>query len=906
MNPELEKLFDQAVSLAGTERDEFIARHCPDPALRRELEMLLSSDQGAETFLQGTVLNAASSMLEALTFSPGQRLGRYRVLSVIGRGGMGLVYLAERADGKFEQQVALKVLQNGSGQPLVAEQLQRECRILASLEHSNIARVLDADVTETGLPYFVMEYVDGQPIDRYCDDHKLSARDRLRVFLPVCDAVHVAHQKLIVHRDLKPDNILVTRQGIPKLLDFGIAKVLSEVPVSPQNTATRVMTPEYASPEQARGEPVTTGTDVYSLGGVLYKLLTGKAPHQLAGKSPLEMAHAISDEEVHKPSEFRRELAGDADSILLMALHKEPERRYRSVDQFAADLERLLERKPVLARPDTVWYRTRKYVRRHFLAVGMSAAIVLLLGAFFVLQGIQLRQTRSERDRANRERDRATRITSFMTGMFKMSDPSESRGNSITAREVLDKASKNISQEKGYDPEQQAQMMHVMGTVYYGLGLYKEAEPLLTQALDIRRRVLGQNHPDTVASLAELARVLGMAGRFPEEEKLQRQVVDIRRRTLGPANLDTITAISQLANTLSAEGRIGEADPLAREVVDLQRRGQGPDSPATMDAVKYLALTLTREGKYAEAEALDRQVLDFNRRTKGADHPDVFLSSTRLASVLLHEGRYAEAESLLRESLETSTRVLGPDHPFATTSKSLLAGLMEDTGRYSEAEELLRDVLATRRRVAGSENSSTLNAMYNLGQLLTIEGRCAEGSGLLSETIEAGKRVLGPAHPLVLIAMAELGATLDCEGHNVAAAKVEREALAGLSHTLGPEQPETMESMVNLAAILMHQQRFVEAEELARQAHDIGLRALGAHDPHTAAATYALARVNARQGRADASFSLLQESIDIGLAPNLNRQMDRDPDLRSLHGDTRWSSLLANAKQRVFAVQKTN
>lgn len=906
MNPELEKLFDQAVSLAGTEREEFIARHCPDPALRHELEMLLDSDQGSGTFLQGAVMDAASSVLKDLEFSPGRRLGRYRVLSVIGHGGMGLVYLAERADGKFEQRVALKVLPAGPGQPFVAEQLQRECRILASLEHPNIARVLDADVTENGLPYFVMEYVDGQPIDRYCDEHKLSVRDRLRLLLPVCDAVHFAHQKLIVHRDLKPDNILVTRQGVPKLLDFGIAKVLNGVPVSPQNTATRFMTPEYASPEQALGDPVTTATDIYSLGGVLYKLLTGKSPHQLADKSPLEMARAISDAEVRKPSEFRRELAGDADSILLMALQQEPQRRYRSADQFAADLQSLLEKKPVMARPDTVWYRTRKYVRRHFLAVGMSAAIVLLLAAFSVLEGIQLRQTRSERDRANRERDLATRITSFMTGMFKMSDPSEARGNSITAREVLDKASKDISKEMAHDPEEQAEMMDVMGRVYYGLGLYKEAEPLLTQAVDIRSRVLGAEHPDTVASMAELARVLGMGGRVPEEEKLQRQVLDIRRRRLGPSNLATITAISQLANTLSAEGRLAEADPLAREVVDLRRRSQGSDSPITMDAVKYLALTLTREGKYAEAEALDRQVLDFNRRTEGANHPDVFLSSTRLASVLLHEGRYAEAESMLRESLDTSSRVLGPHHPFATTTKSLLAGLLEDTGRYPEAEELLREVLATRRWLAGAENSSTLNATYNLGQLLTNEGRCAEGEQLLRRTIEVGKRALGETHPLVLITMAELGATLDCEGHASAAAKVEREAMAALSHTMGQEQPETLESMVNLSAILMHQQHYVEAEQLARQAHDIDLRVLGLHDPHTAAATYALARINARQGRADASFSLLQESMDIGLAPNLARQIDNDPDLRSLHGDGRWSILLANARQHLLAVQKAN
>lgn len=375
MNPEVERLFGQAVGLDETQRQAFLAENCSNPEVRKEVQLLLAHDQGAESFLRNVVLSEASEFHAAL--SPGQRLGVYRVLSVLAQGGMGLVYLCERADGKFEQRVAVKVLQSRFASQLMGDRILHECRILASLEHPNIARVLDIDVTQDALPYFVMEYVDGQPIDRYCDRHKISVRDRLRLLLPICDAVLLAHQKLIVHRDLKPDNILVTEQGIPKLLDFGIAKVLSAVPSSAENTATHVLTPEYASPEQARGEPVTTATDVYSLGGVLYTLLTQVTPHQLGERSPLAMVQAICNEEVRRPSEIRQELSGDLDSILLKALHADPQRRYRSVDQFAADIERLLEGKPVLARPDTVWYRLGKFVRRHWL--GMSAAITVLL-----------------------------------------------------------------------------------------------------------------------------------------------------------------------------------------------------------------------------------------------------------------------------------------------------------------------------------------------------------------------------------------------------------------------------------------------------------------------------------------------------------------------------------------------
>src|SRR5215472_12245057 len=554
MNPYLQKLFEQAVGMVGAEREGFISRHCADPALRRDLELLLACDQGADTFLEGAVIDAASSVLKSLGLSPGQRIGPYRVLTVIGQGGMGLVYLAERADGKFEQRVALKVLQSGPDQPFVAEQLQQECRILASLEHPNIARVLDADVTEDGVPYFVMEYVDGQPIDSYCDDHKLTVRQRLHVLLPVCDAVQFAHQKLIVHRDLKPDNILVTTQGVPKLLDFGIAKILNDTSTAARITSTRVLTPEYASPEQVRGEALSTATDVYSLGAVLYKLLTGVAPHPVQGKSPAQLVHAICEKDIRKPSQLRRELSGDLEHILEMALRKEPVRRYRSVVQFATDIKNFLERKPVIARRDTVWYRSAKYVRRHALAVGFTAVLVVLLGVFSFLQARQLRQTREERDRA-------TRITDFMTSMFKVSDPSQARGNTITAREILDKASKDIDKGMAQDPVQQAQMMHVMGTVYLGLGLYVDADSLFRKAFDLRRRVLGPDNPDTVETMIQMNKSTSNPS---EARQLLRDAIEIRRRTLGPDHPDTLVPMAILAGWLVADGRLSEADKFAR------------------------------------------------------------------------------------------------------------------------------------------------------------------------------------------------------------------------------------------------------------------------------------------------------------------------------------------------------
>lgn len=378
MNAEIERLFEAALDIPAADRSQFLSQHCADAEMLREVELLLLHDQGAEAYLAQAVAGEAASVVRGLAFAHGQRLGPYSILSVIGRGGMGTVYLAERADGKFDQRVAIKVVPAGAGGAFAAR-LQQEYRILAALEHPNIARLLDAGATGDGKPYFAMEYIAGQPIDKFCDDRKLSARERVQLMLPVCEAVHFAHQKLVVHRDLKPDNILVTAAGNPKLLDFGIAKVLSEAPAAAPQTATRILTPEYGSPEQVRGEVAATTTDIYGLGGVLYKLLTGVAPHRTEGKSPLETVRLICEDDPRPPSSLRPELAGDLDHILQMALRREPQRRYASAEQLAADLRRWLSAEPVLASPDTIWYRSGKFLKRHWLGVAAAAIVLLAL-----------------------------------------------------------------------------------------------------------------------------------------------------------------------------------------------------------------------------------------------------------------------------------------------------------------------------------------------------------------------------------------------------------------------------------------------------------------------------------------------------------------------------------------------
>jgi tetratricopeptide (TPR) repeat protein/predicted Ser/Thr protein kinase len=847
--PTISKLLDECLDLPADSRSAWLANLGPEysdvlPAMRQ----LLAFDTDADDDFLRTLPRLAEP---PLILSAGRRLGPYRILSLIGRGGMGVVYRAERDDGKFAQRVAIKVVSGALSTPAFSERLEREYRILATLEHPNIARLLDAGTTEDGLPYFVMEFVEGRPIDRFSAERKLSVRERLRLLLPVCDAVQFAHQNLIVHRDLKPDNILVSEQGIPKLLDFGIAKVLSEVPAG--NEATLMaMTPDYASPEQVRGGPIGTATDVYSLGSVLYKMLTGVSPHQLQGKSPAESVRLICEEEPRKPSAWNRELGRDEDNLLQMAMHKEMQRRYRSVEQFAADIGRYLNNEPVAARPASAGYRMQKYVRRHRIGVGVAAGLLLLLAGFATVQAGQLR-------RITRERDRADRITGFMSGMFKVSDPGEARGNSITAREILDKASKDIDTGLAKDPELQAQMMGVMEQVYGNLGLYVRAQTLLTQALAIQRRVLGPNHPQTLRSMDDLVLNLNREGHYAEAEKLQRETLDLRLRDLGLQQPDTLKSMSSLAITLALEGRYAEAERLQRETLDLQRRVLGPEHPETLRSMNNLANTLNREGHYTDAERLQRETLNKQRRVLGPEHPETMGSMGNLANTLNREGRYTDAEKLQQETLDMRRRILSPEHPDTLVAMTDLAATLKRQRRYSEAEEWEREALDIQRRVLGPEHPSTLMSMNNLSTSLNSEGRYAEAERLLRTTLDIKRRVLGPEHP------------------------------------------ETLRSMVNLATSLLYEGHYSDAEKLERETLDTRRRVLGPEHPDVALSAYNLAIVEEREGKRDEALRLLREAVDHGLSPGNSLGIEKDSDLNSLHGDPRFEALVRHAKERVAA-----
>ncbi|MET0988668.1 MAG: serine/threonine-protein kinase, partial [Steroidobacteraceae bacterium] len=560
----LDDIVQQAQSLTPQERMEFILRACDtDAELRaRALERLESRQQWLTD--DGLIAEVLPGIA---TERPAEQFGPYRVLRSLGQGGMGEVFLAERADDQYRQQVAIKLVRRGLLSKAVQSRLRLERQILASLDHPNIARLLDGGTTAEGMPYIVMEYVDGEPIDSYCDRLCLPVAERLKLFMTVCAAVHRAHQNLVVHRDLKPSNILVTKTGEPKLLDFGIAKLLDEREgmhtIAVTQIDVRVMTPDHASPEQILGLPITTASDIYVLGVLLYELLTGCKPFALQGNRLAELEHAICETEPTPPSigiasmmrlrpaeadvlakqrgvspaKLRRELAGDLDNIVLMAMRKEPERRYSSAERLAADVNRYLQQLPVQARPTAWTYRASKFVRRNTLVVGLSSLFLTALIVFAVNTYVQGQRVKHERDVANAAREhaqleqkRAEAVSSFLIDSFKVSDPAHARGKEITAREILDNGAARIEQGLSTQPALQATLLDTIGNVYLNLGLPTAAQPLIERGLHVRQSLYGPENPEVAQSLGSLNRAFEAQGEFEKAEALARRSLAMNQK----------------------------------------------------------------------------------------------------------------------------------------------------------------------------------------------------------------------------------------------------------------------------------------------------------------------------------------------------------------------------------------
>ena len=827
---QVRRIFGAVLESPG-ERAALLARECAtDDDLRAEVDALLEAHEAAGDFLSASRWDDSDAGSLA-----GRRIGLYQVSRMLGRGGMGVVYLAFRADREFQRRVALKVLKPGLDSEDVIRRFRTERQILAALEHPNIARLLDGGSTEQGLPYLVMEYVEGQPIDVWVTERRLSMRARLELFRTVCSAVELAHRNLVVHRDLKPSNILVTAAGTPKLLDFGVAKLLnpelSSATLSSTALGLQPMTPDYASPEQVRGEHITTASDVYSLGVLLYELLTGEHPYRSRASSPAEMRRLVTEEDPAKPSlavaagpndlPACRELEGDVDNIVLKALRKEPNRRYASVEQLSEDIRRHLEGLPVSARPGTLRYRASKLVRRHRVGVAAATTMVLAVLGFGAAMGVLAARMADERSRAELERRRAEQVTTFLTEIFEISDPWRSSGETVTAREILDAGAHRLATELADEPLDRANLMETVGSIYQRLGLLDRAEPLLEGALATRRRLLGEEHPQVADALSALARVEEERGRLPEALDLVEQALAIRRRLYGPRHEMVARSLHDLGLLLRSQGDLAAAEGRLRTALALRRSLAEPSPRDIADSLNGLGVVLWERGRYGEAEEVTREALALRRDVLGPDHVEVASTLNLLAVIVLANGDLRQGEMLLREALALRRRLYPGDHPKIAESLNNLGALLKDRGEWDEAETLFGEALAMRRKLFGEEHLSVAMTLENLGWLAFDRGSDPAAARLQRESLAIRSRILGRNHRLVSDSLVALAMVLERQGKLGDAETALREALRIRRSLLGNRHFQVALGLERLAGVLRHRNRPEEAESLAREALEI-------------------------------------------------------------------------------------
>ena len=763
-----------------------------EAALADEVRSLLAHADRLGTFLEEPALGTDFAVLPATARDEGgaeqdemvgSTVGHYRIERRIASGGMGTIYLAVRADDEFTQRVAIKIVKRGMDSEEILRRFRAERQTLAALSHPHIARLLDGGATETGQPYLVMEYVEGLPVDEFCDARRLGNVERLKLFLLVCDAVSFAHRNLVVHRDLKPGNILVTADGTPKLLDFGISTVIASG-ATPRATAAqeRRLTPEYASPEQVSGRIVNTTSDVYSLGVILYELLTGHRPYRFPTRTPTEIERVIVEGPTPLPSEavtrtetrpalgggagetispetvsaaraatpeqLRRRLRGDLDTIVLAALRKEPERRYASVERLAHDVRCHLAGLPVSARKDTFAYRSAKFVRRHAVATSLAAACVLLLAAGVAAVAWQAGEASRQRDEASRQRDEAflsrdqsEAVTAFLQNMLSAVDPAE-RGPDVTVHQVLDEAAVRVDTELAAQPLVQANLRSTIGKTYLSLGLYDDAEQQLRRAYEQRLELLGPRHHDVAESMSDLASLLYQRRSLDEAERLLRGALDVFREVRGEENPDAARTLSALGAVLRAQGRLEESEEVQRRALEIRRAVSGADSVDAAESLNNLAAVLMAQSRFSEAEAAQAEALSIRRARLDPQHPLVAQSIDNLAVILSREGALDRAEPLYREALALEKEQLGESHPDVAITERNLGILLSVRGDLPGAAELLADCLAIREQSYPATDSRVVTTRLDLADVLAQQGQWEAAAIQLEAAVAA---VDGPA-----------------------------------------------------------------------------------------------------------------------------------------------------------------
>jgi len=860
-----DRLFDAALDLGPEERRRFLDSQCDDPALRAVVESLLAEadsedeedtqlmrDSGGQGPLWDDLFRHMTDEEDSAGEEPGDPVGRYRILREIGRGGMAVVYLAERADGQFEQQVALKRIQAGIDTAEVLERFHQERQILARAQHPNIASLLDGGIDAQGRPFCVMEYVEGWPMDRFCDDRKLPVKERLQLFLQVARAVDYAHRNLVVHRDIKPSNILVTDEGHVKLLDFGIAKLLDAPDTAPvTRTDVRLMTPVYASPEQIRGEPVTTASDIYQLGLLLYLLLTGRWPYRKeAGASNPALARAICEDPPTRPSDalereglnperaegvpqeaagasrgtslarLRRRLQGDLDNIALMALRKEPERRYRSVAQLIDDVEHHLDGRPVSARPDTFLYRAGKLVRRYRGVVATASAALLLIVGLVIFYTVEVTR---QRDRAQTAAMESQQVSTFLRSLFEVAAPTRSQGEQITARQLLDRGAARIEDELADQPAVQAAMMTLMGDVYRELALYEEAAPLLERAEALRRA--GGDPVGLADALHALAQVREESGELDAARRLYQAALDLRREALGNDDPRVARTLTGLGRVLTQSGDFDQAREYHEKALAILEKTLGATDPEVGRTLRSLGETLVAVRDFDAARPYLQWALRIFQDSYGPEHTYVAQTRMVLGGVLRFSGQPERALEEYETALPLLERVYGPDHPEVAVALTKLGNLLNAEDHFDEAIETLQRALTIRDAAFGPESVWVASSLNNLARAIWLRPDAAAADfararSLLERSVDIYEKA-GDTPELDKVLGNLAGVVASQEQYDDAFALYQR-TLDLREHTYGPEHSLLAPVLTRMGALRWNQHDCASAEPLFRRAIAVG------------------------------------------------------------------------------------
>jgi serine/threonine protein kinase/tetratricopeptide (TPR) repeat protein len=868
---QIQSLFEQLIDTGASEREMRLGEACGDDLdLRSSVASLLQSDARREDPLLDAIGEAAESLLEDHQDRlVGTRIGPYRVVSILGHGGMSTVYRGERDESQYQQTVAIKVLQHATLHPRLRSRLHSERHILATLDHPSIARLIDSGDLEDGTPYLVMEHVDGESIDAYCDSRTLFVRERLELFIQACAAVQYAHRNLVVHRDIKPSNIFVTGEGAPKLLDFGIAKLLAPDSLSHTLPVTRLqermLTPENAAPEQVLGRPITTATDIYALGVLLYQLLTGRSPYRLLSYSQLQLERAIcmddpvrpsqmvisrmngetdadrsrvSDRRGLSPQRLRARLSGDLDAIVAMAMRKEPDRRYPSVEALADDLSRHLHGQPVRARQGDWRYNSAKFFRRHVWAAGSVTAAFLGLAFFGGVMFWQNHKIEMAREATAQERDRAQQVSAFMVDVFSKADPFNAQGKQPTAKDLLDSGAEKISGNSSLQPEVRAELLESIGLAYRRQGLSERAIPLFEQAVAIRRQERPLNNVHVAVALANLARALTDAGHLVSAEADLQQAVDLSGSDTVSQPIETADILVQFGNfALDAKSDPERAAVLFGKALNIYRNTVGTQNLLAAAALNGLAAAAVWRDDYPLAEHYQREALAIFQSTVSRNHPDNAVALATLGYILTQREKYSEAEQVLNEALQIERSVFGADSQRIASTQSDLAILYDREGdspraiaAAQTALKITSDHLGPHHYLSGYYLDTLANLFLKANDLPTAEADARQALAIYAEALPARHLYIASTHQLLGEVLLRRGSLPEAEAEL-------RLALDMNSALAGADSWRAARSRASLGWLLIARDEAAEGEPMLVEARARLLATVGPQHPETLRAT---------------------------------------------------------------------